>query len=77
MAMEPVGHIAGIAAAVTGFISTIMAVPISILLAVLLQIGRCHYLWLFDMCSIISRIIYLKNRRETGQYNFRKQNLIV
>jgi DHA1 family bicyclomycin/chloramphenicol resistance-like MFS transporter len=30
MAMEPVGHIAGIAAAVTGFISTIMAVPISI-----------------------------------------------
>jgi hypothetical protein len=42
-----------------------------------LQIGRCHYLWLFDMCSIISRIIYLKNRRETGQYNFRKQNLIV
>jgi DHA1 family bicyclomycin/chloramphenicol resistance-like MFS transporter len=48
----------GIAAAVTGFISTIMAVPISILLAVLLQIG-CHYLWLFDMCSIISRITYL------------------
>jgi DHA1 family bicyclomycin/chloramphenicol resistance-like MFS transporter len=30
MAMQPVGHIAGIAAAVTGFISTIMAVPISI-----------------------------------------------
>jgi hypothetical protein len=44
--MEPVGHIAGIAAAVTGFIS-IMAVPISILLAVLLQIGRCHYLLAF------------------------------
>jgi DHA1 family bicyclomycin/chloramphenicol resistance-like MFS transporter len=68
--MEPVGHIAGIAAAVTGFISTIMAVPISISLAVLLQIGRCHYLLVFDMCSIISRITYLfKNRRETGQYN--------
>jgi len=30
LAMEPLGHIAGIAAAVTGFISTIMAVPISI-----------------------------------------------
>lgn len=30
LAMEPVGHIAGIAAAITGFISTIMAVPISI-----------------------------------------------
>ena len=29
LAMEPVGHIAGIAAAITGFISTLMAVPIS------------------------------------------------
>ncbi|MEM7187563.1 MAG: multidrug effflux MFS transporter, partial [Bacteroidota bacterium] len=29
LAMEPLGHIAGIAAAITGFISTIMAVPIS------------------------------------------------
>ncbi len=29
MAMHPVGHIAGIAAAITGFVSTIMAVPIS------------------------------------------------
>ena len=29
LAMEPVGHIAGIAAAITGFISTMMAVPIS------------------------------------------------
>jgi hypothetical protein len=57
MAMEPWDTLR-VAAAVTGFIS-IMAVPISILLAVLLQIGRCHYLWLFDMCSIISRIAYL------------------
>jgi MFS transporter, DHA1 family, multidrug resistance protein len=29
LAMEPVGHIAGIASAITGFISTMMAVPIS------------------------------------------------
>ncbi|WP_224482814.1 multidrug effflux MFS transporter [Robertkochia aurantiaca] len=29
LAMEPVGHIAGIAAAITGLISTLMAVPIS------------------------------------------------
>lgn len=32
LAMEPVGHIAGIAAAITGFISTMMAVPISALI---------------------------------------------
>jgi len=31
-AMQPVGHIAGIAAAITGFISTLMAVPISIII---------------------------------------------
>jgi DHA1 family bicyclomycin/chloramphenicol resistance-like MFS transporter len=29
LAMQPVGHIAGVGAAITGFISTIMAVPIS------------------------------------------------
>jgi len=29
LAMEPVGHIAGIGAAITGFIATVMAVPIS------------------------------------------------
>lgn len=29
LAMQPVGHIAGIGAAITGFVSTIMAVPIS------------------------------------------------
>ncbi|WP_349254806.1 multidrug effflux MFS transporter [Urechidicola vernalis] len=32
LAMQPVGHIAGIAAAITGFISTMMAVPISALI---------------------------------------------
>jgi DHA1 family bicyclomycin/chloramphenicol resistance-like MFS transporter len=29
LAMEPVGHIAGVGAAINGFISTIMAVPIA------------------------------------------------
>jgi DHA1 family bicyclomycin/chloramphenicol resistance-like MFS transporter len=68
MAMEPVGH--RIAAAVTGFISTIMAVPISIFIGRFIADRRCHYLLVFDMCNIISRITYLfKNRRETGQYN--------
>ncbi|QNJ98767.1 multidrug effflux MFS transporter [Constantimarinum furrinae] len=32
IAMEPVGHIAGIAAALTGLISTLMAVPVSIVI---------------------------------------------
>jgi DHA1 family bicyclomycin/chloramphenicol resistance-like MFS transporter len=54
-----VGHIAGIAAAVTGFISTIMAVPISIF------IGRfiCMPLFVgFSICAALSvgLLIYLK-----------------
>ncbi|MBT8317847.1 MAG: multidrug effflux MFS transporter [Lutibacter sp.] len=62
LAMEPVGHIAGIGAAITGFISTIMAVPISTLIgrfvlntAVPLFVG-------FLICSIFSILIlmYLK-----------------
>ncbi len=62
LAMEPVGHIAGIAAAITGFISTIMAVPISTYIgrnvtdtALPLFIG-------FTICGIFSVIIlvYLK-----------------
>jgi DHA1 family bicyclomycin/chloramphenicol resistance-like MFS transporter len=28
--MEPIGHIAGIGAAITGFISTILSIPISL-----------------------------------------------
>jgi DHA1 family bicyclomycin/chloramphenicol resistance-like MFS transporter len=65
MAMEPV-DIAGIAAAVTGFISTIMAVPISILLFYC-RWGVAIICGLFDMCSIISRIAYLFKIDENGQ----------
>jgi DHA1 family bicyclomycin/chloramphenicol resistance-like MFS transporter len=58
--------IAGIAAAVTGFISTIMAVPISILLAVLLQIVAIICI---SICAALSvgLLIYLKI--DEGQYN--------
>jgi DHA1 family bicyclomycin/chloramphenicol resistance-like MFS transporter len=50
----------GIAAAVTGFISTIMAVPISILLAVLLQMGVAIICG-FSICALsVGLLIYLK-----------------
>jgi hypothetical protein len=54
--MEPVGHMRDCRSGYWlyfyyhGFLSAFS-------LAVLLQMGRCHYL--FDMCSIISRITYL------------------
>jgi DHA1 family bicyclomycin/chloramphenicol resistance-like MFS transporter len=62
LAMEPVGHIAGIAAAVTGFISTIMAVPISILIGRFVS-GRALPLFIgFSICAALSiaLLIYLK-----------------
>jgi DHA1 family bicyclomycin/chloramphenicol resistance-like MFS transporter len=52
MAMQPVGHIAGIAAAVTGFISTIMAVPISIYIDGLLLKQRCPCLLVFQYAFV-------------------------
>jgi len=62
MAMEPVGHIAGIAAAITGFISTIMAVPISIFIGRFIS-GTALPLFIgFSICAALSigLLIYLK-----------------
>jgi DHA1 family bicyclomycin/chloramphenicol resistance-like MFS transporter len=62
MAMEPVGHIAGIAAAVTGFISTIMAVPISIYIGRFISETALPLFIGFSICAAlgVSLLIYLK-----------------
>jgi DHA1 family bicyclomycin/chloramphenicol resistance-like MFS transporter len=62
MAMEPVGHIAGIAAAVTGFISTIMAVPISIFIGRFIAETALPLFIGFSICAAlsISLLMYLK-----------------
>ena len=57
LAMEPVGHIAGIAAAITGFISTMMAVPISTLIGRFLATSTLPLFVGFACCSGISIII--------------------
>ncbi len=63
LAMEPVGHIAGIAAAVTGFISTIMAVPISTFIGSRIS-DTAHPLFVgFTLCSFISIGILLMLRK--------------
>lgn len=54
IAMEPVGHIAGIAAALTGLISTLMAVGISTLIGRFVQ-GTALPLFIgFSVCAILS-----------------------
>lgn len=57
MAMEPIGHIAGIGAAITGFISTIMAVPISIFIGSFVDQKALPLFIGFLICSFLSILI--------------------
>ena len=57
MAMEPIGHIAGIGAAITGFISTIMAVPISIFIGSFVDQRALPLFIGFLICSFLSILI--------------------
>ena len=68
LAMEPVGHIAGIAAAITGFISTIMAVPISTFIGRYLKDTAMPVFVGFSLCSLIALLIlfYLKRKNPQG-----------
>ena len=63
LAMEPVGHIAGIAAAITGLISTLMAVPISTFIGRFVSGNKVYPLFIgFTVCALLSIVIliYLK-----------------
>jgi DHA1 family bicyclomycin/chloramphenicol resistance-like MFS transporter len=62
LAMEPVGHIAGIAAAITGFISTIMAVPISTFIGRYVADTALPLFMGFLVCGLVSvlTLLYLK-----------------
>ena len=68
LAMEPVGHIAGIAAAITGFISTIMAVPISTFIGRYLNNTALPVFVGFSICSLFGLLIlfYLKKKNPQG-----------
>lgn len=57
IAMEPVGHIAGIAAAITGLISTLMAVPISIFIGRYVADTALPLFIGFSICSLVSLLI--------------------
>lgn len=62
LAMEPVGHIAGVAAAITGFTGTIMAVPISTFIGRFISDTVLPIFLGFLVCGIISIgiLLYLK-----------------
>ena len=57
LAMQPIAHIAGIGAAITGFTSTIMAVPISALIGRYVENTALPLFIGFSVCSLLSIII--------------------
>ncbi len=79
LAMQPIGHIAGIGAAITGFISTIMAVPISTYIGKFVLTTTLPLFVGFLVCSTLSLTIlaYLKltAKRDVKQaYSTMKEN---
>ncbi|WP_298366753.1 MFS transporter [uncultured Lutibacter sp.] len=59
LAMQPVGHIAGMGAAITGFISTLMAVPISIYIGRNITTSALPLFVGFLICGSISIVVLL------------------
>jgi len=59
LAMDPMGHIAGIAAAITGFISTLMAVPISTWIGRYIEHSALPIFIGFFICSLIAIAILI------------------
>ncbi|HZJ19186.1 MAG TPA: Bcr/CflA family drug resistance efflux transporter, partial [Pricia sp.] len=61
--MEPIGHIAGIGAAINGFVSTIMAVPIANYIGSFVQETVWPMFVGLALCGLISLGIMLLVRR--------------
>ncbi len=61
LAMEPIGHIAGIGAAINGFISTVMAVPIANYIGSFVKDSVLPLFIGFTLCGFISLLIFYAN----------------
>lgn len=62
IAMEPIGHIAGIGAAITGFISTILAVPIGTYIGKYVTTTVHPVFFGFAFCGLVSLLIFARYR---------------
>ncbi|WP_369993385.1 multidrug effflux MFS transporter [Winogradskyella sp.] len=63
LAMEPIGHIAGIGSALNGFISTVMAVPIANYIGSFIVDSVAPLFLGFLMCGVMSLILFYINRK--------------
>ncbi len=61
LAMEPMGHIAGVGAALNGFISTVMAVPIANYIGSFVKDSVLPLFIGFTICGFISLILFYMN----------------
>lgn len=59
IAMQPIGHIAGIGAAITGFISTILSIPISLYVGSFVQDAVWPLFVGLGTCGLLSIILFL------------------
>jgi DHA1 family bicyclomycin/chloramphenicol resistance-like MFS transporter len=67
IAMQPIGHIAGIGAAITGFISTILSIPISLYVGSFVQETVWPLFVGLGTCGFLSTILFLLFRSKPVQ----------
>jgi DHA1 family bicyclomycin/chloramphenicol resistance-like MFS transporter len=59
IAMEPIGHIAGIGSAITGFLSTLMAVPIATYIGSFVKTTAVPLFFGFAICGSLGLLMFL------------------
>ena len=64
LAMQPVGHIAGVGSAINGFVSTIMAVPIASFIGNQITGTALPLFMGFAVCGVISLLLLLALKKE-------------
>jgi len=73
LAMQPIGHIAGIGAALFGFVATVMAVPIATFIGQFISVTALPLFVGFAACGALSLLLiqYLKilNKRKSSEQN--------
>lgn len=66
LAMEPLGHIAGIGAAINGFVSTVLAVPIANYIGNFVKTSVLPLFIGFSVFGILSLIVFMVLKRNTS-----------
>lgn len=69
LAMQPLGHIAGIGAAINGFISTVMAVPIANYIGNFVTTSVLPLFIGFSIFGILSLLVFVLVKRKVGIQN--------